>query len=90
MERRVDMKNFRISPIVLRALVAVLLLAAALGTASVPADASSNCTFYNNAAHSQVVGQIGYDCCNNYIQWGTTSAYKVCSTACFICYPPPR
>jgi hypothetical protein len=75
---------------VLRALLAALILTAALSAVAVPAvDASSNCTYYNNAAHSQVVGQVGYDCCNNYIHWGTTSAYKVCSTACFICYPPP-
>lgn len=75
---------------VLRALVAALLLTAALSVVAVPAvDAASNCTFYNNAQHSQVVGQVGYDCCNNYINRGTTSPYKVCSSACFICYPPP-
>lgn len=29
------------------------------------AMAASNCTYCNNASHSQVVGQFGYDCCNN-------------------------
>jgi hypothetical protein len=27
--------------------------------------------------------------CNNYINQGTTSPYKVCSSACFVCTPPP-
>jgi len=83
------MKNLNVRPIVFRGLAAAALLAAALGTASVPADASSNCTFYSDASHTTVVGRIGYDCCNNYINQGRTSAYKVCSSACFICYPPP-
>lgn len=50
---------------------------------------SGNCTYYNNAAHSKVVGQFGYDCCNNYVAWGVKTKYSVCG-GCFICYPPPR
>jgi hypothetical protein len=37
-----------------------------------------------------VVGQFGYDCCNNPVAWGIKTAYAQCSSACFICYPPPR
>lgn len=52
------------------------------------AVAPNNCTYYNNAAHSQVVGQFGKDCCNNVVAWGRKSPYYVCG-GCFICYPPP-
>ena len=48
----------------------------------------SNCTYYNNANHTQVVGQFGYDCCNNPVSWGRKSSFKVCG-GCFICFPPP-
>lgn len=51
--------------------------------------AVSNCTYYNNAQHTQVVGQFGYDCCNNYVAWGKKTQFKVCG-GCFICFPPPR
>jgi hypothetical protein len=50
---------------------------------------AGNCTYYNNANHTQVVGQFGYDCCNNRVAWGRTSSYYTCG-GCFICYPPPR
>jgi hypothetical protein len=49
----------------------------------------SNCTYYNNAAHTQVVGQFGYDCCNNPVAWGKKTAFKSCG-GCFPCIPPPR
>ncbi|WAS95738.1 DUF6289 family protein [Nannocystis punicea] len=52
------------------------------------ADAASNCTYYSDAAHSSVVGQYGYDCCNNKVAWGSKTQYSQCG-ACFICYPPP-
>ena len=65
--------------------VAVVVLAVPMTNAA-PAG---NCTYYNNANHSKVVGQRGYDCCNNYVSWGSTSAYSVCG-GCFICFPPPR
>ena len=49
----------------------------------------SNCTYYNNANHSQIVGQFGYDCCNNAVAWGKKTAFKSCG-GCFPCIPPPR
>lgn len=52
-------------------------------------SAASNCTYYNNAAHTTVVGQFGYDCCNNKVAWGRKTAYSVCG-GCFPCTPPPR
>ena len=52
-------------------------------------EAASNCTYYSNAAHTTVVGQFGYDCCNNPVAWGRKTAYKVCG-GCFPCVPPPR
>jgi hypothetical protein len=36
-----------------------------------------------------VVGQYGYDCCNNYVAWGVKTPYSICG-GCFICYPPPQ
>ena len=53
------------------------------------AEAASNCTYYSNASHTTVVGQFGYDCCNNRVAWGIKTQFKVCG-GCFICYPPPR
>ena len=53
------------------------------------AMAPNNCTYYNNANHSQIVGQFGKDCCNNTVAWGRKSPYYVCG-GCFICYPPPQ
>jgi hypothetical protein len=50
--------------------------------------AASNCTYYNNAQHSVVVGRFGYDCCNNPVAWGHKTAFKVCG-GCFPCWPPP-
>ena len=49
----------------------------------------SNCTYYNNAQHTQIVGQFGYDCCNNPVAWGRKTSYYVCG-GCFPCIPPPR
>ncbi len=51
--------------------------------------AASNCTYYNNASHSQIVGQFGYDCCNNPVAWGRKTRYSVCG-GCFPCIPPPQ
>ena len=51
--------------------------------------ASSSCTYYSNASHTTIVGQFGYDCCNNAVHWGVKTAYKVCG-GCFPCFPPPR
>lgn len=52
------------------------------------ADAASNCTYYSNNTHSTIVGQYGYDCCNNKVAWGVKSKYAVCG-GCFVCTPPP-
>lgn len=49
----------------------------------------SNCTYYSNPSKTVVVGQFGYDCCNNYVAWGMKTKYSTCG-GCFICYPPPR
>ncbi|HYO15412.1 MAG TPA: DUF6289 family protein [Thermoanaerobaculia bacterium] len=77
-----------------RALLAVLLLGvmALAMTASAPtseAAPSGNCTYYRDASKTTVVGQYGYDCCNNRVAWGVKTAYSTCG-GCFICFPPPR
>ena len=62
----------------------------ATDVSSDPADLMvSNCTYYNNASHSIIVGQFGYDCCNNPVAWGKKSKYSVCG-GCFPCFPPPQ
>ena len=72
------------------ALLSIVTVAVAvLVVPTTDAAPAGNCTFYNNANHSKVVGQRGYDCCNNYVSWGVTSAYSVCG-GCFVCFPPPR
>jgi hypothetical protein len=72
------------------ALVAVVTAAVVvLFVPSSDAAPAGNCTYYNNASHSKVIGQRGYDCCNNYVSWGKTSSYYTCG-GCFICFPPPR
>lgn len=60
----------------------------ALASVSTTVEAASNCTYYSDASHTTVVGQYGYDCCNNKVSWGTKTQHSVCG-ACFICYPPP-
>ncbi len=67
------------------------LLAAAVVTAlpSNEVEAASNCTYYSNASHTVVVGQFGYDCCNNRVSWGHKTQFVVCG-GCFVCVPPPR
>lgn len=65
--------------------LALFAVGALYGASSV--DAASNCTYYSDAGHTTVVGQYGYDCCNNKIAWGTKTAHSVCG-ACFVCYPP--
>jgi hypothetical protein len=74
-----------------KALFTVLLLTLlALGAmVSVPSlDAASNCTYYSDASYTTVVGQYGYDCCNNRVAWGRKTQFSQCG-GCFICYPPP-
>ena len=56
-----------------------------------PTDAAptSNATYYSNASHTTIVGQFGYDCCNNRVAWGTKTKF-VTYGGCFLCVPPPR
>lgn len=51
--------------------------------------APRNCTYYSNPFHTTVVGQFGYDCCNNPVAWGVKTPYSVCG-GCFPCFPPPQ
>lgn len=53
------------------------------------AVAASNCTYYSNASRTTVVGQFGFDCCNNPVAWGKKTKFSVCG-GCFPCVPPPR
>jgi hypothetical protein len=69
--------------------IALLVTALLIIDTSHEAIAASNCTYYSNASHTVVVGQFGYDCCNNRVAWGTKTAFKSCG-GCFICFPPPR
>ena len=63
---------------------------AVFAASSATAASGSNCTYYSDASKTTVVGQFGKDCCNNNVAWGTKTSYSTCSSACFICYPPPR
>lgn len=87
------MKALRI-PSVRRAALAIFLvpvLALTVGTtAPKTADAATNCTYYSDSTYTVVVGQFGRDCCNNNVARGYKTQYSQCSSACLICYPPPR
>lgn len=79
-----------------RSLLAVMLILALvliggmmMRSDEVSAAPGSNCTYYSNANHTTVVGQFGYDCCNNRVAWGKKTQYYVCG-GCFVCFPPPR
>jgi hypothetical protein len=61
----------------------------ALTVSPAPAAPGANCTYYNNASHTTVVGQFGRDCCNNPVAWGIKTKFSSCG-GCFICFPPPR
>ena len=76
--------------LVLAFLVAVLTFALTVTTPVSSAATGSNCTYYSDASHTTVVGEFGKDCCNNTVARGHKSSYSVCSSACLICYPPPR
>ena len=88
-KREDSMNNSRSRIVLVAAMLLVVLVAAAVLTVSRDAQAVSNCTYYNNAQHTQVVGQFGYDCCNNPVAWGRKSSFSVCG-GCFPCIPPPR
>ena len=51
--------------------------------------AAANCTYYSSGSYTTVVGQFGYDCCNNKVAWGVKTRWSRCG-GCFICFPPPR
>lgn len=78
---------------VLRAIAAAAVLgvmALAIGVLFTPvteAAPAGNCTYYSNASYTTVVGQYGYDCCNNPVAWGKKTKYARCG-GCFICFPP--
>ena len=55
----------------------------------VEAAPGSNCTYYSSGSYTTVVGQFGYDCCNNKVAWGSKTKFVRCG-GCFICFPPPR
>jgi len=66
------------------------LVSVALVVLAVPssqAAPSGNCTYYSNGSYTTVVGQFGYDCCNNYVAWGVKTRFSRCG-GCFICFPP--
>jgi len=67
--------------------------AAPAAVVSAPASelalAPGNCTYYSNASKTVVVGQFGFDCCNNPVAWGKKSKYHDCG-GCFPCFPPPQ
>lgn len=79
-----------IRKVLVGALMLALLVTVAVTTLPTrQVEAASNCTYYNNAAHTTVVGKYGYDCCNNRVAWGSKTAFSVCG-GCFPCVPPPR
>jgi len=83
------------SAVVRRAILAALFLGvvsvAVLAFLAPPIEAApaGNCTYYSNGSYTTVVGQYGYDCCNNYIHWGVKTKFAQCG-GCFSCTPPPR
>jgi hypothetical protein len=83
----------RIPYTVRKALLAILLLSVATFAATMPpageAAPAGNCLYYSDASHTTLVGKFGRDCCNNTIAWGVRTSFSSCSSACFICYPPP-
>lgn len=72
------------------ALVGALAFGGMIGAEAANAAAANNCTYYSNASHTTVVGEFGYDCCNNKVARGIKTQYSVCSSACLLCVPPPR
>jgi hypothetical protein len=81
--------TFRRTVVATVLLIAAGFAIAALFAPSTEAAPSGSCTYYNNANYTNVVGQYGYDCCNNKVAWGRKTQYFVCG-GCFPCTPPPR
>ena len=76
------------------ALAALVFAALALtflasGTQPLHAIQTGLCTYWNDASHSQIVGQRGKDCCGNPVNTGVTSAYFECHQEVCIWCPPP-
>jgi len=74
------------------ATVLLSVIALAIGVLLVPtseAAPAGNCTYYSSGSYTTVVGQYGYDCCNNYVAWGVKTKFSRCG-GCFLCIPPPR
>ena len=76
---------------VLAAFVFAALALALVASAPQPVSAAPQglCTYWSDAAHSQVVGQRGKDCCGNPVSWGTTSAFVFCHQEYCVWCPPP-
>jgi polyisoprenoid-binding protein YceI len=80
------------SAVLRRAILATVLclVSVALVVLAVPSSQAApagNCTYFNNASHTTVVGQFGYDCCNNRVAWGVKTRFSQCG-GCFVCFPP--
>jgi hypothetical protein len=70
-------------------LVGALGLGGMIGPSAANAAPANNCTYYSDATFTTVVGQFGYDCCNNRVARGIKTQFVQCSQACFLCTPPP-
>jgi len=70
--------------------LAVVTLAALAAAPVTEAALTGLCTYYNNAQHSQVVGQRGKDCCGNPVNWGITSSFFECHQEYCVWCPPPE
>lgn len=86
----------RLNPSTLRRMILATFLLSVMAFAilvlTIPtsqAAPSGNCTYYSNGSYTTVVGQFGYDCCNNRVAWGHKTSFSKCG-GCFICFPPPR
>jgi hypothetical protein len=82
-------KSKRVRVVVVATLFLVGLLFGVTMHSPTDAVAVSNATYYSSGAHTQVVGQFGYDCCNNPVAWGIKTKFVVYG-GCFPCVPPPR
>lgn len=71
-------------------LVSALALAFVASAPTTEAAPGPNCVYYSDAGKTNAVGWFGKDCCNNIVARGVKTSFYTCSTACLICYPPPR
>jgi len=82
-------KSKRSRILLIAALFLVGLLFSVTTHSPTDALAVSNATYYSNGGHTTIVGQFGYDCCNNPVAWGMKTKHVVYG-GCFPCVPPPR